>query len=113
MRYIKKVDIFSIVADPTRRAMLDVLIEHNHTVSDFVNTFPTISQPAVSKHLKVLRENGLVSVKVKAQQRIYSLKPNALLELDDWISKYKIFWSENLDALERYLSKKGNKGNSN
>jgi DNA-binding transcriptional ArsR family regulator len=94
MVYIMKVDIFSIVADPTRRAMLDVLVEHNHTVSDFVNAFPTISQPAVSKHLKVLRENGLVSVKVNAQQRIYCLRPNALLELDDWISKYKIFWSE-------------------
>ena len=101
-------DIFSVVADSTRRAMLDVLARQNRTVNDFVNAFPDISQPAVSKHLKVLRHSGLVTVEVRAQQRVYSLRPKALFELDDWISKYKVFWSDSLDALERHLSKKKN-----
>ena len=101
-------DIFSVVADSTRRAMLDVLARQNRTVNDFVNAFPDISQPAVSKHLKVLRDSGLVTVEIRAQQRVYSLQPKALFELDDWISKYKVFWSDSLDSLERHLSRKKN-----
>lgn len=99
---------FSAVADPTRRAMLDLLIERERSAGDFVTAFPAISQPAVSKHLKVLKDAGLVSVRVHAQQRIYSLQPKAMAELETWIAKYKIFWSDNLDALEQHLSK--NKG---
>lgn len=67
-------DVFSAVADSTRRAMFDLLSERSRTVTDIVAAFPTISQPAVSKHLKVLTENGLVTVQISAQQRIYSLK---------------------------------------
>ncbi len=103
-------DVFSVVADSTRRAMLDVLAERSRTVTDLVTAFPNISQPAVSKHLKVLKENGLVTVKVHAQQRIYSLKPNGLAELDNWVSKYKIFCSVRLDALEKHLSKNKENG---
>jgi DNA-binding transcriptional ArsR family regulator len=99
-------DTFSAVADPTRRAILDLLVERERSVADFVDAFPAISQPAVSKHLRVLRDAGLVSVQVHAQQRIYSLQPKALAELETWIAKYKILLSERLDALERYLSKK-------
>ncbi|HVX01946.1 MAG TPA: metalloregulator ArsR/SmtB family transcription factor [Nitrososphaera sp.] len=99
-------DMFSAVADPTRRAMLDLLVERERTVSDLAKAFPTISQPAVSKHLRVLRNAGLVSVRAHAQQRIYRLQPKALAELDAWIAKYKVFWSGHLDALEQYLSKK-------
>ncbi|AIF84324.1 transcriptional regulator, ArsR family [Candidatus Nitrososphaera evergladensis SR1] len=102
-------DTFSAVADPTRRAMLDLLVERERTAGDLVNAFPSISQPAVSKHLKVLRDAGLVSVRVHAQQRIYTLEPKALAELDAWIAKYKVFWPERLDALEKYLSKKEKK----
>lgn len=103
-------DVFSAVADSTRRAMLDVLAKHSCTVTDLATEFPNISQPAVSKHLKVLKENGLVTVKVHAQQRIYSLQPKGLAELDNWISKYKIFWFKHLDSLERHLSKNKENG---
>lgn len=103
-------DTFSAVADPTRRAMLDLLLEHERTAGDLVDAFPKISQPAVSKHLRVLRDAGLVSVRVQAQQRIYSLQPNGLVELDAWMAKYKDFWPERLDALEQYLSSKEGKG---
>jgi DNA-binding transcriptional ArsR family regulator len=99
-------DTFSAVADPTRRAMLDLLVERERSVGDFVNAFPAISQPAVSKHLRVLRDAGLVNVQVHAQQRIYSLQPKALAELDAWIAQYKVIWTERIDALEKYLSKK-------
>lgn len=99
-------DTFSAVADPTRRAILDLLIKREHPAGDLVSAFPGISQPAVSKHLKVLRDAGLVSVRVRAQQRIYRLQPKALADLDAWVAKYKIFWPERLDALEQHLSKK-------
>jgi DNA-binding transcriptional ArsR family regulator len=102
-------DTFSAVADPTRRAILDLLIERERSVADLVDAFPAISQPAVSKHLRVLRDAGLVSVQVRAQQRIYSLQPKALAELEAWIAKYKILLSESLDALEQYLSMKEKK----
>ena len=108
-RYVKGVDTFSAVADPTRRAMLDMLMKKQRPAGDFVGAFPKISQPAVSKHLRILRNAGLVSVQIHAQQRIYSLEPKALAELDDWIAKYKVFWSDSLDALEQHLSEKGAK----
>jgi DNA-binding transcriptional ArsR family regulator len=107
--HAKDMDAFSAVADPTRRAMLDMLMKQERSAGDLVNAFPSISQPAVSKHLKVLRDAGLVSVRVSAQQRIYSLQPKALAELDAWIAKYKVFWTGSLDALEEHLSKKGGK----
>jgi DNA-binding transcriptional ArsR family regulator len=99
-------DTFSAVADPTRRAILDLLIKRERSAGELVSAFPGISQPAVSKHLKVLRNAGLVSVRVHSQQRIYSLQPKALADLDAWIAKYKVFWPERLDALEQHLSKK-------
>ena len=107
--YTRSMDTFSAVADPTRRAMLDLLVERERTAGDLVNAFPKISQPAVSKHLRVLRDAGLVNVRVHAQQRIYSLQPKRLAELDAWIAKYKVFWPERLDALEKYLSSKKEK----
>jgi DNA-binding transcriptional ArsR family regulator len=99
-------DTFSAVADPTRRAVLDLLMERERPAGDLVAAFPAMSQPAVSKHLRILRSAGLVNVRVHAQQRIYSLQPRALTELDAWISKYQVFWPERLDALERHLSSK-------
>ena len=100
-------DAFTAVADPTRRAMLDMLLKKERPAGDFVSAFPKISQPAVSKHLKILKDAGLVSVQIHAQQRIYSLEPKALTALDAWIAKYKVFWSDRLDALEQqHLSEK-------
>ena len=101
-------DTFSVVADPTRRAMLDLLVKHERSAGELVSTFPDISQPAVSKHLRILKNAGLVDMRVQAQQRIYTLQPKGLAELDAWIAKYKVFWSDRLDSLERHLDK--NKG---
>jgi DNA-binding transcriptional ArsR family regulator len=101
-------DTFSAVADPRRRAMLDLLVKRERSVGELVSAFPDISQPAVSKHLRILKEAGLVDMRVQAQQRIYTLQPNGLAELDAWIAKYKVFWSDRLDALERHLD--NNKG---
>jgi DNA-binding transcriptional ArsR family regulator len=104
--YTTCMDAFSAIADPTRRVMLDMLVECSCSAGDIVNAFPKISQPAVSKHLRILRDAGLVSVQVHAQQRLYSLEPKALAELDAWIAKYKVFWSDSLNALEQHLDKK-------
>ena len=101
-------DTFSALADPTRRAMLDLLVKHEHSAGELVSAFPAISQPAVSKHLRILKDAGLVDMRVHAQQRIYTLKPKGLAELDAWIAKYKVFWPDRLDSLERHLDK--NKG---
>ena len=101
-------DTFSVVADPTRRAMLDLLVKRERSAGELVSAFPDISQPAVSKHLRILKDSGLVDMRVQAQQRIYTLQPKGLAELDAWIAKYKVFWSDRLDSLERHLEK--NKG---
>jgi DNA-binding transcriptional ArsR family regulator len=99
-------DTFSAVADPRRRAMLDLLVRRERSAGELVSAFPDISQPAVSKHLRILKDAGLVDMRVQAQQRIYSLRPKGLAELDAWITKYKVFWSDRLDALEQHLSEK-------
>ena len=101
-------DTFSALADPTRRAMLDLLVKHERSAGELVSAFPDISQPAVSKHLRILKDAGLVDMRVHAQQRIYTLQPKGLVELDVWIAKYKVFWPDRLDSLERHLDK--NKG---
>jgi DNA-binding transcriptional ArsR family regulator len=99
-------DKFSAVADPKRRAMLDLLVKRERSVGELVSAFPDISQPAVSKHLRILKDAGLVDMRVQAQQRIYTLQPKGLAELEAWIAKYKVFWSDSLDALEQHLSEK-------
>ena len=104
--YSLGMDAFSAVADPRRRAMLDLLVKHERSAGELVSAFPDISQPAVSKHLRILKDAGLVDMRVQAQQRIYTLQPKGLAELDAWIAKYKVFWSDSLDALEQHLSEK-------
>jgi DNA-binding transcriptional ArsR family regulator len=106
--YTLGMDTFSAVADPKRRAMLDLLVKRERSAGELVSAFPGISQPAVSKHLRILKDAGLVDMRVQAQQRIYTLQPKGLAELDAWIAKYKIFWPDRLDSLERHLDK--NKG---
>jgi DNA-binding transcriptional ArsR family regulator len=101
-------DTFSAVADPRRRAMLDLLVKHERSAGELVSAFPDISQPAVSRHLRILKNAGLVHMRVQAQQRIYAIQPSGLAELDAWIAKYKFFWPAKLDSLERHLN--NNKG---
>lgn len=96
-------DVFSAIADPTRRALLDILAGGRRSAGDLAAKFPKLTQPAVSRHLKVLREAGLVKVEVAAQQRIYEVEPEGLMELYAWVAKYQAMWPSALDSLERYL----------
>lgn len=90
------------LAEPNRLAILALLRDGERPAGDFVDALP-ISQPAVSKHLSVLREAGLVTVRKDAQRRLYSLNPAPLAELDAWLEPYRKFWANRLDALERHL----------
>ena len=99
-------DVFSAVADPTRREMLVLLAKGERSAGELVDAFPRLTQPAVSRHLRVLREARLVEARPEAQQRIYTLRPEKLRELDRWVSIYRPFWSDRLDALEDHLGKK-------
>lgn len=94
--------MFGVLAEPVRRQMLDLLRERERTVNELVEAIG-LSQPAVSKHLKVLREAGLVTVRQDAQRRWYRLQADPLTELDAWLAPYRRFWTDRLDALERYL----------
>ena len=94
---------FSVLAEPNRRRILDLLRERERTVNELVEHLD-LSQPAVSKHLKVLREAGLVEVRQDAQRRWYRLQAKPLIEIEVWLAPYRSFWSERLDALEAYLS---------
>jgi DNA-binding transcriptional ArsR family regulator len=99
-------DVFEAVAEPNRRALLDALAGGERTAGELVATLPNLTQPTVSRHLKVLREVGLVEVRADAQRRIYALRADGLVEIDDWIQRYRRFWTDHLDALERHLAKR-------
>ena len=96
---------FDVLSDPTRRRILDLLRGREHLVKELVEDL-RISQPGVSKHLRVLREAGLVSVRQDAQRRWYGLRPEPLAEVDAWLEPYRQLWSGSLDALERHLDAK-------
>jgi DNA-binding transcriptional ArsR family regulator len=94
---------FEALADPTRRRIVELLGARERSAGELVAEFE-LSAPAVSQHLKTLREAGLVTVRVDAQRRIYALDPAALAEIDDWLARVRRFWPARLDALERQLS---------
>jgi DNA-binding transcriptional ArsR family regulator len=96
---------FELVADPTRRTILDLLREGERPVGELVERIG-LSQPGVSKHLRALREAGLVGVRRDAQRRLYRLEPEQLSEIDAWIRPYREFWAGRLDALEQHLDRK-------
>jgi DNA-binding transcriptional ArsR family regulator len=96
------VDAFTALAEPTRRRILDRLRHGEHTVGDLVDTL-ALSQPAVSKHLKVLREAGFVSSRVAAQHRVYRIEAAPFSELDRWLEPYRALWNRHLDKLEAHL----------
>jgi DNA-binding transcriptional ArsR family regulator len=93
---------FEVLAEPTRRRILDLLLDRERPVGDLVKKLK-LSQPGVSKHLRVLRDAGLVSVRTEAQRRIYGVRAEPLTELDEWLEPYRRLWAEGLDALERHL----------
>jgi DNA-binding transcriptional ArsR family regulator len=93
---------FALVADPHRRAILDLLRERERAVGELVESLG-LAQPAVSKHLRVLRDAGVVHVRVDAQRRVYRIDPGPLRALDEWLAPYRTMWNTSLDALEREL----------
>ena len=93
---------FDVLAEPTRRRILDLLRDDERPVGDLVDRLE-LSQPGVSKHLKVLREAGLVEVRREAQRRLYRVRPEPLAEIDEWLAPYRRLWASTLDALERHL----------
>jgi DNA-binding transcriptional ArsR family regulator len=99
---------FEVLAEPNRRRILDLLRPGERSVGDLVRQLK-MSQPGVSKHLRILREAGLVQVRRDAQKRWYALRPQPLAELDEWLAPYRRFWTDRLDALERYLDENDRK----
>jgi DNA-binding transcriptional ArsR family regulator len=95
---------FELLAEPNRRRILDLLRDGERPVGELVERL-SMSQPAVSKHLRVLRDSGLVDVRVDAQRRVYRLRPEALREVDAWIEPYRRLWDQRLDRLERHLQR--------
>ena len=95
-------ETFTVLAEPTRRRMLDLLLDGPRPVGELAALLG-LSQPGASKHLRVLREAGLVRVRQDAQRRWYELRPEPLTEIDAWLEPYRRFWSGRLDALERHL----------
>jgi DNA-binding transcriptional ArsR family regulator len=90
------------MAEANRRRILDLLVDRERTVGDLVRALE-VSQPAVSKHLRVLRDVGLVESRVDAQRRFYRVRPQPLREVDAWLAPYRAMWTKSLDALERHL----------
>src|SRR5215469_4012096 len=96
--------VFEIVAEPNRRAILGLLVSSEQSVGEIEHQL-RMSQPAVSKHLRVLRDAGFVEATVDAQRRLYRLRPEPLQELDAWLAPFRRFWSVHVDALERHLDR--------
>jgi DNA-binding transcriptional ArsR family regulator len=95
---------FEIIAEPNRRAILSLLVSSQQSVGEIESQL-RMSQPSVSKHLRVLREAGFVESTVDAQRRLYRLKPEPFQEVDAWLAQFRRFWSSHLDALERHLDR--------
>ncbi|MBZ5580465.1 MAG: metalloregulator ArsR/SmtB family transcription factor [Acidobacteriia bacterium] len=96
--------VFEVIAEPNRRAILSLLVSSQQSVGEIEREL-RMSQPAVSKHLRVLREAGFVESTVDAQRRLYRLNPEPLQELDAWLAPFRRFWSAHVDALERHLDR--------
>ena len=96
--------VLQALADPSRRTVLEILRDHPATAGELAEALP-IARPGVSRHLRVLREAGLVTVRQDAQRRVYSLRPDALTELDDWLENYRALWQHRLDALHTEIAR--------
>ena len=96
---------WAALADPHRRTVLELLRERPRPVGELVERL-RLTQPGTSKHLRVLREAGLVSVRQEGQRRVYALRPAPMAELDAWLAPYRELWTDRLDALERHLDRK-------
>ena len=97
---------FAIVAEPNRRAILSMLLTSDRSVGEIERELE-LSQPAVSKHLRVLKDAGFVESRIEAQRRVYRIRPQPLREVDAWLAPFRRFWNEHVDALERHLDRMG------
>lgn len=95
---------FAIIAEPSRRAILSLLASSEQSVGD-IEEHLQLPQPSISKHLRVLREAGFVESRVDAQRRLYRLRPEPLMQVDEWLAPFRRFWSAHVDALERHLDR--------
>lgn len=98
-------EVFEALADPTRRRMLELLAVRERSAGELVAEFD-VTQPAISRHLRVLRDAGLVNYRREAQRRFYRLEPGPLESLDRWLEQYRSYWADRLDALERHLQRR-------
>lgn len=98
-------DTYAVIAEPSRRRILDRLLQSDSSVSELARDLG-LSQPLISKHLRTLRESGLVNVRVEAQRRIYSLNAAPLAEIDEWLSAYRMRWNQHVDALAEHLEQR-------
>jgi DNA-binding transcriptional ArsR family regulator len=101
----KGVDAIAALADPTRRRIVELLAEGERSAGEIAAEFDT-SRPGVSRHLRVLREHGLVHAREQGQRRLYSLDPQPLAELDEWLARYRRFWANRLDALDTEIKRR-------
>lgn len=92
------------LSDPTRRQIVELLADGERNAGEIAGHF-SVSRPAVSRHLRVLREHGLVQARQEGQQRVYSLDPAPLAELDEWLTRYRSFWTNRLDALDTQIKR--------
>jgi len=95
-------DVFQAIADPTRRAIISLLVHQQMNLNTVADNFQ-ISRPAVSKHIKILTECGLIIIKKKGRERFCEAQPDKLIEISDWVEQYKKFWNAKLDSLDAYL----------
>ena len=95
---------FTVVAEPNRRAILGLLLDSERSVGEIEEEL-RLTQPTVSKHLRILREAGFVEARVDAQRRVYKIRPQPLKEIDAWLGPFRKYWSKHLDALEQHLDK--------
>jgi DNA-binding transcriptional ArsR family regulator len=96
--------VLQALADPSRRTVLEILRDRAATAGELAEALP-IARPGVSRHLRVLREAGLVDVRQEAQRRIYTLRPEALVEVDQWLEPYRALWRQRLDALHTEIAR--------
>lgn len=96
--------VLQALADQSRRTVLAILRDHPATAGELADALP-IARPGVSRHLRVLREAGLVEVRQEAQRRIYTLRPDALVEVDEWLAEYRVLWQNRLDALHTEIAR--------
>ena len=104
MCYTSAVEALAAVADPTRRRLIDLLAHGELSAGELAGRF-AVSRPAISRHLRVLREAGLVRVRSDGRQRLYALDPRPLRDLDDWLEPYRDLWAQRLDALDTEIAR--------